>query len=83
MTTKLTLSVEKDTIETAKLYAKNQNKSLSEIIENYLKVLVQDTKEEQVIDREIVELSDSIDPKTIPDLSEIRFKYLKEKYIHE
>jgi len=83
MTAKLTLSVEKDTIETAKLYAKNQNKSLSEIIENYLKALVQDTKEEQIIDQEIVELSDSIDPKTIPDLSEIRFKYLKEKYIHE
>jgi len=44
MNTKLTLTVEKDIIERAKNYAKEKNRSLSDIIENYLKLL---TKEDQ------------------------------------
>ncbi|MEQ8903706.1 DUF6364 family protein [Ekhidna sp.] len=39
MTTKLTLTVDKDTIERAKKYAKEQGRSLSSIVENYLKLL--------------------------------------------
>lgn len=41
MTTKLTLTVEKDIIDLAKAYAGKKGRSLSDIIENYLKVLVQ------------------------------------------
>jgi hypothetical protein len=41
MTTKLTLTVEKEIIESAKVYAKKNGRSLSAIIENYLKALVQ------------------------------------------
>jgi hypothetical protein len=40
MNTKLTLSVDKAVIEKAKLYAAKENRSLSELIESYLKVLV-------------------------------------------
>jgi hypothetical protein len=40
MTTKLTLTLEQHVIEKAKKYAKNKGRSLSEIIENYLKVVV-------------------------------------------
>jgi hypothetical protein len=36
MTTKLTLTVEKDIIDRAKVYAKKTGRSLSEIIQNYL-----------------------------------------------
>ena len=43
MNTKLTLTIEKDIIERAKNYAKEKNRSLSDIIENYLKII---TKEE-------------------------------------
>jgi hypothetical protein len=39
MTTKLTLTIEKNTIEKAKLYAKKTGRSLSELIENYLEAL--------------------------------------------
>ncbi len=39
MTTKLTLSIESSVIEQAKNYAKAHNKSLSRLIENYLKSL--------------------------------------------
>jgi len=44
MNTKLTLTIEREIIERAKIYAKEKNRSLSDIIENYLKIL---TKEEQ------------------------------------
>lgn len=44
MNTKLTLTIEREIIERAKNYAKEKNRSLSDIIENYLKIL---TKEER------------------------------------
>jgi len=46
MTTKLTLTVEKDIIERAKTYAKNTGRSLSELIESYLDSITQDTVNE-------------------------------------
>jgi len=39
MNTKLTLSIEKEIIELAKKYAKSKNRSLSDLIESYLKSL--------------------------------------------
>lgn len=39
MTTKLILSIEKQVVERAKLYAKKTGRSLSEIIEGYLETL--------------------------------------------
>jgi hypothetical protein len=45
MTTKLTLTVEKSIIEKAKSYAKHTNRSLSELIENYLETLVEESTE--------------------------------------
>ncbi len=39
MNTKLTLTIEQEVIERAKQYAKGENRSLSNIIENYLKSL--------------------------------------------
>jgi hypothetical protein len=41
MSTKLTLTVEKEVIASAKVYAKQNGRSLSGLIENYLKALVQ------------------------------------------
>ena len=47
MNTKLTLTIEQEIIERAKQYAKGKNRSLSDIIENYLKILtVEDRKNE-------------------------------------
>lgn len=39
MNTKLTLTIEDKIIENAKLYAKSKGRSLSNLIENYLKLL--------------------------------------------
>lgn len=44
MNTKLTLTIEKEIIERAKNYAKEKNRSLSDIIENYLKALTQEER---------------------------------------
>ena len=45
MNIKLTLTIEQTTIEKAKKYANNKGRSLSDIIENYLKVI---TKEDDI-----------------------------------
>lgn len=47
MNTKLTLTIEQSIIERAKLYAKGKGRSLSDIIENYLKAI---TTEQRVVD---------------------------------
>ena len=40
MQTKLTLSIDNDIIEQAKEYARQQHRSLSNMVENYLKLVV-------------------------------------------
>ncbi len=42
MNTKLTLSIEREIIEQAKVYAKKTGRSLSDIIQSYLSILTQD-----------------------------------------
>lgn len=39
MTTKLTLTIEQDVLKIAKIYAEQNGRSLSELIENYLQIL--------------------------------------------
>jgi len=47
MNTKLTLTIEQEIIERAKKYAKEKNRSLSDIIENYLKVLTKSERKQK------------------------------------
>lgn len=44
MNAKLTLTIEQKVLERAKIYAKGENRSLSNIIENYLKRLTKKEK---------------------------------------
>ena len=46
MNTKLTLTIEQELIRKAKVYARQKNRSLSDLIENYLKILTQEEKKE-------------------------------------
>ena len=48
MVTKLTLTIEKSVIQKAKKYAKEKERSLSDIIENYLKAITEDEKGEEI-----------------------------------
>ncbi len=50
MNVKLTLTIEESVIEKAKKYAKGKNRSLSDIIENYLKVVAKEIPEQQDIE---------------------------------
>lgn len=47
MNTKLTLTIEQEIIERAKNYAKSKNRSLSDIIENYLKMLTKSERNQK------------------------------------
>ena len=49
MNTKLTLSLDKNVITRAKMYARHKNKSLSQIIEDYLKTIPVDEVETNFI----------------------------------
>ncbi len=49
MNTKLTLTIEEEIIKKAKQYAKGKNRSLSDIIENYLKILTNEEKKEKAV----------------------------------
>lgn len=83
MTTKLTLSVEKRVVQKAKRYAQTCNKSLSEIVTNYLDYISGQGGESPEIDPDVLEASGQIPPERIPDIEEPRYRYLKEKYLHD
>ncbi len=80
MTTKLTLTIEDKVINTAKMYAKKRGKSLSHLVENYLKSISVVDKDEIAISPKvlkllgIIKLPDAFDYKT--DLA----KALAKKY---
>ena len=69
MTTKLTLTIDESVISVAKKYARNKGKSLSGIVENYLKTLTAKENTEEAISPRIlklmgvVELSEDFDYK--------------------
>ncbi len=82
MNTKLTLTIEQSLIDKAKKYAKGKGRSLSDIVENYLKVIIKEDFS-KVIDstpitsslRGSFKISDDVDYKK--ELS----KGLSEKYL--
>lgn len=87
MNTKLTLSLEKEVIENAKIYAKGTGRSLSEMVENYFRNLVSRSQN----DNEIVDEYGDIDPKLkkligiikLPDdfdREQAKEEYHREKY---
>ncbi len=50
MNTKLTLTIEQKVIQRAKKYAKQKGRSLSDIIENYLKMITHEQKESKEVE---------------------------------
>jgi hypothetical protein len=82
MTTKLTLSVEKAIIDQAKRYAQEHNRSLSEIVAKYLEYLTGDAATAIDIDPEVLDLSDEIPVEQLKDPDDIKYRYLRDKYMH-
>lgn len=84
MSTKLTLTINKSVIEEAKKYAKSQGRSLSNIIEEYLKSLVNNDKKDDT--EEISPIVDSLWGSVNPipegtDYKEILKEELIKKYV--
>jgi hypothetical protein len=82
VTTKLTLSVEKQVILKAKRYAKRHNKSLSEIVTSYLDFLSRDKDNVPDIDADVLEASDEIAIEKLAARGDSKFEYLTDKYLH-
>ena len=83
MNTKLTLTIERDIIKRAKSYAKDKNRSLSDIVENYLKILTE--KEQNGKDKKLNPIVESLKgsfkmPKNMDYEKELR-KRLEKKYL--
>ena len=78
MNTKLTLNLDKGIIEEAKSYAKENNVSLSKLIENYLNSLTKTSKKEIKI-RPLVESLTGIISSDVDERKNYR-DYLSEKY---
>lgn len=83
MSTKLTLTIQQEVIIKAKEYAKNKNRSLSNIIENYLKSLTKESeKDEEVKLTPVVRsLKGSFKMPSDFDYKENLTKKLEEKYL--
>ena len=82
MNAKLTLTIEQSVIEKAKRYAKEKERSLSDLIESYLKAITKETKVETPKRTPIVQsLKGSFHIPDNFDYKEELAKKLSEKYL--
>ena len=81
MNTKLTLTIEKEIIERAKEYAKEKNRSLSDIIQNYLKLLTKEKQSKKDLSPVVKSLKGSFKTSKKMDYKKELEKRLTEKYL--
>jgi two-component SAPR family response regulator len=83
MNKKLTLTIEQKIIQKAKKYAKDKNRSLSNIIENYLKILTKEEKAENLekLNPVVKSLKGSFKMSKNMDYKKELKKRLEEKYL--
>ena len=82
MSTKLTLTLEKEVIQTAKEYAKEKGQSLSELVENYFKLITMNRREikPKELSPRIQRLRGIIKTKEELDYKQILQEELEKKY---
>lgn len=78
MNTKLTLNLDKEIIEEAKLYAKSHSVSLSKLIENYLNSITRESKKKSSVSS-LVESLTGIIPNDYDEKNDYR-DYINKKY---
>ena len=82
MDTKLTLTMEQSVIEKAKIYAKEKERSLSDLVESYFKAITKETKVETLKGTPIVKsLKGSFHMPDNFDYKKELTKTLSEKYL--
>ena len=80
MNTKLTLSIEEHIIKKAKEYAKKSGRSLSEIIESYLKILTKEQKDKRITSLTVNTLKGSFKKPKSFDYKELLKEELSKKH---
>ena len=81
MNVKLTLNLEKSTIEKAKSYAKNRNQSLSALVQDYFNFLSESSIIDEIeISQNVKEISGIIKLDKEFDLKKEYRKHIEEKY---
>ncbi len=84
MNKKLTLSLDDAIIERAKKYASDKRESLSEMVENYFRLVTSNyKKEEKKLSPIVKELLGSIKVPNDFDYDNAKYDYLKEKYLND
>lgn len=81
MTSKLTLSINQSIVARAKRYAREQGKSLSKVIEQYLTYLTQDEQTPVDVTQKVANLSDTL-PASLVE-GDWKHEYLAAKYLHD
>ncbi len=81
MVTKLTLTVEKEVIERAKVYAKETGRSLSEMIETYLDIITSKSAGNGEFSARINRLAGSLPLPEDFDDDKARREYLEKKHL--
>jgi len=81
MNTKLTLTIEQSIIKKAKQYAKGKGRSLSDIIENYLKAITNKSESEIELTPIVKSLKGSFKAPEDFDYKKELIKGLTEKYL--
>lgn len=78
MKTRINLTIENSLLTSTKIYAQKQHTSVSELVENYLRVITRPSKRANILD--LVEKLDTpnIDPKA--DLKELFYQDQAKKY---
>ncbi|KAF0220463.1 MAG: hypothetical protein FD174_1117 [Geobacteraceae bacterium] len=80
MQSKLTLSIEKEVIEQAKEFSRRQHKSLSKLVENYLRQITHPAPPAEEITPLVAELSGLVTPERAGRRKEEYADYLVEKH---
>ena len=84
MNKKLTLSVDDTIIEKAKAYAQDKNESLSQLVENYFRLLTSNRKnEEKEVSPLVMDLMGSIEVPDDFDYKKEKMEYLENRYLHD
>lgn len=78
MKTKVNLTIDEQLLKRAKLYAANENTSLSELLGKYLQKLTQSRKQQSIID--IVEKMKAPNIPSDKDLKEEYYQEIEKKY---
>lgn len=81
MATKLTLSIDAAVIRQAKAFAKHRRKSLSRLVEEYLRFVSADPEGAPPISSRVLAVADSLEMPPGVSYDDLRERYLREKLL--